>query len=516
MPATYTIAVDWNGDGNFTDTGEDVSARTLERTAVTVRLGRDQARALSPMAPGRGQMELDNRSKDYSPENTSSPLHGNVLPGRDVKITAVLNGTTYGILRAYLDDFDVDPSISGRSVPVTLLDPLARLKQVRVSTGVYHSVRTGEAIGLLLDAAGWDPDLRDLDVGATTCPWWWVKDSDAFTALQQLVDSEGPGALVTVDIDGKIVFRDRHHRLTRSASTTVQATFRDTGTEPNFSAPMVYDHGWRDLVNSVTFSVPVRAVAGELSPVWTSTGPHTLADGQTILINADASAPFVGAVTPEVGTDFQLLSGVAEVSLSRTSGETVTIFVKATNGPAVISDLQLRAYSVATAHTVQVQAEETVSKGRYGARSLPDGRDPVWASLPDAVAIADLILAQRAERLPTVSITVKPGNDTRLTQQLVRDLSDRVRIVEAQTVLDAEFYVEQIEHSIMEAGLFHVTTFGCEKIPTVSTTVFILDSTTQGRLNTNTLGTIGVDSPASVFTLDSSTNGLLGRGLLAH
>lgn len=509
---TYTVQVDWNNDGDFSDTGEDVTARTLERTALTTRYGRDQARALSPLAPGRAMFELDNVSKDYSPENTSSPLTGLVLPGRPVKIVASLSGTEYGLFRGYLDDFGVLPEIHARSVPVTCLDPLARLKTVKLSTALYHSVQTGEAIDILLDAAGWDEDLRDLDAGATTIPWWWEEDADAYEALQRILDSEGPGSLVTVDIDGRIAFRDRHHRLTSAASTTVQATFRDTGAEPLFSAPMTYDHGWRDIVNAVSFSIPARSPAGELSVVWSLTGQYTIADGQTVSITASASSAFTGAVTPVAGTDYQVITGSAAVTISRDSGQAVTVNVSASGGPATVAALQLRAYALQTTASVVVSAEDSASIEKYGRRSLPSGREPVWAGVNDAAAIADLTLAQRAERLPTVTITVKSGNTTRLTQQLVRDLSDRVGIVETQTAVDDEFYIEQIEHSITEAGLFHTTTFGCEKVATQVANPFRFDVAGAG-FNDGAFGN-NVSNPSTVFLLDHATQGRLNTGIL--
>jgi hypothetical protein len=83
MAATYKLLIDWNGNGNFADSADDVTARVLDqRTAVTVRYGRDQARQLSPTSPGELNFELNNISRDYSPENASSPLAGFVAPAR--------------------------------------------------------------------------------------------------------------------------------------------------------------------------------------------------------------------------------------------------------------------------------------------------------------------------------------------------------------------------------------------------------------------------------------------------
>ena len=74
--------------------GEDELDGVLDqRTPVTIRYGRDQARQLSPVAGGELACELDNRSHDYSPENTASPLAGYVTSGRKVSFKATTSST---------------------------------------------------------------------------------------------------------------------------------------------------------------------------------------------------------------------------------------------------------------------------------------------------------------------------------------------------------------------------------------------------------------------------------------
>jgi hypothetical protein len=515
MSADYEFAVDWNADGDFSDTGEDVTGDTLGRSPVTIRYGRDQARSLAPIAPGELRFELNNESRDYSPENSGSPLAGLLLPGRPVRAQAVLGVTTYGLYRGWMDAYDVLPAISDRSVKFTCLDALARLSQVTVFTELYRGLRTGTAIARLLDAAGWDADLRDLDHGATTLPYWWADNTDALSALRAIVDAEGPSALISADADSRIVFRDRHHRITRSASTTVQATWRDDGAEPVFTAPLVYDHGWRDIVNAISFPIPVRSISGTAATVWQVSNTMSLSDGQTLQLTASSGSPFWDAITPEAGTDYTLMSGTVTVTLSRTSGQSTTVRITAVGGPAVVEGMSVRAYPLTTLATVQVEAEDTVSIGRYGRRSWPSGRNPTLASLADAQAIAEVILTQRAERLPTVSVRLANGSDTQLAEILGRDLSDRVRIIDAETGLDGEFYIEQIQHEISNAGHFHIATFGCEKIPVPAANPFTFNLTGAG-FDDGTFGDTGLDDPDTVFIFDHATQGQFDVGLLGN
>lgn len=509
----FRVYADWNADGDFADAREEITGRVLDgRTPLTMQYGHDQSRSLSPIAPGEARFAVNNLSRDYSPENTASPLAGQVVPGRKVWVTATLTGTTYTMLRAQIEDFDVLPDWDSRYLSVSCIDPLGALRGAMVSTGLYRGLRTGEAVNLLLDAVGWPVTMRDVEVGATVMPYWWLDREDAFEALMDLVYSEGPPALVTVDSSGRIVFRSRHHRLQRAASTTAQSTWRASGARPHISSPATYNHGFKEIINSVTFEMPMRQVAGVISDVWTSQGLISVAAGETLAIIAQASDPFVGALVPEVGTDFTLMSGSVTVTLARTSGLSTTIFVQASSGgPAVLADLKLRGYAVTTVTTVQIQAQDTASIGKYGPQSLPDVRTPKWASPGDARAIASIVLGQRGERLATISVSMRAGTAVEQRQQLTRDLSDRVRVIEPHTGLDADCFVEQIAHSVSQGGAEHVTTFGLEKIPTQITGAFILGS---GVLGTNRLGRRGFTETSSMFVLGSVTNGVLGTSIL--
>jgi hypothetical protein len=514
MPSAprFRAYVDWSGDANFTGIADEITADLLTRTQVEVKYGRDEGRALG--AGGRGELngELDNRTGIYSPESTDLPLVGDIQPGRDVLLNAEWLSQTYGVYRGKLDDFDVQPGWPKESVDFSCLDALAGFTS-EVTTGLYRAISTGKAIGIVLDAIGWPATKRDLDNGATTIPWFWLNRVSAQSVLQQLVDSEGPPALLTMDAAGNVVFRDRHHRLTRTASVTSQATFGTgvVGAIPVLMS-LVYNHGIKEIINSITFEQPVRAPAAELEPVWTLRGSRTIADGETLPISVASNDPFTGAVVPVAGIDFQVAGNVT-VTLSRTDGQAVTVFVKATGGTAVITDLQLRAYPVSVVSTEIVSAEDAASKARFGTRTWPSLREPVWASVADARAIADLILAQRAQRIPTVRIEVANRSDAAVTQQLTRNLSDRIRLVIPDADLDSEFYIERIEHTIAEGGKIFTSAFFLERVPNVDNDWLVLNSSTKGRLNVNTLGGVGLANSSTVFRLDS-TQGRLDANLL--
>ena len=80
-PVPITIEIDWNKDGDYSDTysnvyssaEEDTTSRVMASFGVSVEDGLDQSTALAPMVAGRGGFTLNNASGDYNPLNTSSP-----------------------------------------------------------------------------------------------------------------------------------------------------------------------------------------------------------------------------------------------------------------------------------------------------------------------------------------------------------------------------------------------------------------------------------------------------------
>lgn len=221
---SYTVAVDWAGDGDFDDAYDDVTEDVLQRGPVTFSYGRDQARQIAPPKVGSMQMTLCNADRLYSPENPDSPIADDMSPAAPVKVETVYSNTLYPLFTGRVDDFDVHPDRGDRSIDITALDLLSLLQGVKISTELYQAQRTGTLIGVILDAVGWTGP-RDLDLGGTFVPWWWLEEADALSALADLLTSEGPPSIAYVSPGGTFIFRDRHHRLLRAESLTPQAYF---------------------------------------------------------------------------------------------------------------------------------------------------------------------------------------------------------------------------------------------------------------------------------------------------
>jgi hypothetical protein len=463
---TYQFAVDFGNNGTFVGTGEDVSARVLDTRGFTCERGRNQVKSLAqPQAGQAGINSLDNRSRDYSTENGSSPLAGNLLPGRRARATAVHSAVTYNLFSGVVDDIEQHPE--DKTVSIPLLGTLSRLAGQKVTTALYRGITTDAALIVILDAVGWPALERVIQTGQTTLLYWWLDDADAFDAVAQLVATEGPGATVYEDGAGNFIFENRHNRLLTTRSTTSQATFRDSGTAPWHTRPFTFSARLKEIVNTVVLPVNVRTEQA-LGPVWTLNGTLNIPALATVNIVAKAQEPFSGAYTPVVNVDYTVTDGsVTGVSLDRTSGASATIAITGGASGATITGLQLRAYLLTkTEARVASTVDVSASVAKYGIKTY---NDEIWPEIGINTAqdFANAIALAYREPRAAATITVEGVDDTHRTQCLAREISDRITVVEAQTGLNADMMIEWIGHEVGMAGRSHVTQFGCEKAQSI-------------------------------------------------
>lgn len=288
----------------------------------------------------------------------------------------------------------------------------------------------------------------------------------------------------------------------------------------SFIEPFGYSHGWRDIVNDVSFDIDERASDGTWETVWESNDTITLGLGQNIQVQAKASDPFRDALDVEPGADILVTgAGTVSTSISRRSGQSTTISITAIGGAVTITYLRLRARPLPTMRTVKVSATDAVSIARHSARSYPD--DAPWAGAHDAFAIAQLLLAHYAQRRPTVRLRLVSSDPEHLLQILTRTISDLITIRHGELGLDADFHIESLQHTITrmpadETGTcmqrVHYVVLGCERTGLiVSSTPFTFDVTGLG-FNDGVFDPTAADNPATVFVFDDPVRGRFGFG----
>jgi hypothetical protein len=522
LPVSFTFD---NFRASLTVNDDDVTGKIV--SDVSIQYGRDQNRELNPASVGTASYSLVNVDRTFSPDFSTSALFGDLEPSRPAQGEVVFNGNTYPLFTGRVDDYTVKADIGDRNVDFTFLDGMNDLQNTELSTGVYASLRTGDLVNVILDLAGWTGP-RDIDLGATVVKYWWVEGVNALDAINDLVKSEGPPAIAYQAPDGTFVFRDRHHRLIRSQSTTSQAAFyqprlMDCTVAPpdpssdafDFTGPFTYTHGARDIVNSVSFDVSERNADTARTPVWTSDDTLSLAIGQSAVIEFSGNDPFIDALTPVAGTDFVTAgAGTVQATLSRTSGASATLSLLAIGGSVNIIGLQVRARAIPVVKTTKVSRVDTGSISAHGERSYPD--DAPWANANDADAIAGMILLQYAKRRPTVMLRVTAQDPAHFVQAITRTVSDRIHITYDEMGLDSDFFVESVQHTIQrlnQAGKppVHAVVLGCEKDIDTSSNPFRFDVRGAG-FDQGVFDPIQADGADTVFIFDHPTQGQFDFG----
>ena len=82
----YGLKIDWDGDGEYDDHQEADRILRWESERGRERIYRPSGNGFNPYEIGRLMIELDNYDGRYDPWNTSSPLYGNIMPGRNVQL----------------------------------------------------------------------------------------------------------------------------------------------------------------------------------------------------------------------------------------------------------------------------------------------------------------------------------------------------------------------------------------------------------------------------------------------
>lgn len=334
--------------------------------------------------------------------------------------------------------------------------------------------------GDLGDAAYWEPLLvqaavrgmdapRHIDAGLTTMEWWWLDNEDALAAIEALKNTEGPGAALYEDATGAIVFKDRHHRNTLSASTTAQETYSgaEADGEPLLTLPVFYDPGFKDVVNDCAIDVVTRT-AQSLAEVWAFGDTIIIAAGETKTFTARGSNPWQNAVAPSSGGgDYTVVTGsISSPTIDQTSGTQITISIYSAAG-ATITGLRLRAEEVTvTSTTVARNSQDTsASQDEYGTHPyrLATRKEIQYNT---AVDFCDAIVTQYQDGRPYAEVQLAGhAASERMVEAMTREVSDRIHVTVGDYI-DADFHVENIRHEVY-APASHFVMFGLEEASSV-------------------------------------------------
>jgi len=216
----YFIEVDWNNDGDFIDTNDDLTINTK-----SIHFSRGKSDELGKADVGQLSITLNNETGLYSPSNSAGALYLSLLPKRPIKVYYSASGTNYPLFYGYIEEIIPHPHLTEQDAIITATDGLDFLSRHDMSTALYKNTLTGTIQGYILTDAGWPATMRTLDTGQDTVPYWYGADVKARFAQEEIDDSEQGFSFV--DGAGYFRFEDRYHRSTATHQTS-QGTFTNT------------------------------------------------------------------------------------------------------------------------------------------------------------------------------------------------------------------------------------------------------------------------------------------------
>lgn len=499
----YDVEVDWNNDGDFEDTYDDITTDVLTRGGSKMVWTRGIESELERIATGVLEIQVKNADGKYSPENTASVLYPNVLPGRSIRVRANKEGTIYNLFKGKIESIIPHPELDDQSCYILATDGMDQLNRVEITSpsgGPRASVLIGATPGPLddiLDDANWPAADRTIDAGVDMLDQWWAHKEKALVAIQKLMETEK--SLAYVDERGYFVYEDRHHRL-KGAHLTSQATFSDTmeRLDYEFSTRTVRNRARVTGIKRVAPGsdayiwgtqdrpkVPPGGAAAQIdvwaileNPVSQITGPITTTDWRANTAS-DATGTYATADVTVTATLF----GAKAVRLRIVNNGTQPLYiVPGTTGSPDTLRFQGREYDEDDLLAVY---NDATSLTAYGDRSI-EVNTLYKGTWNDLNAYAQWIVSRYKDPQPDMErMQLANASTALMTQILTRKISDRITVTNTKLGISAkDYYINKMRHEVGDGGKHHQVTWWLERVDEAK--YWLLGTTGYGELGTNT------------------------------
>jgi hypothetical protein len=498
MTTQWTITIDWNRDGDFTDTYDNITDRVINANWF---LGMDEAYMDAADASSL-TLTLNNSDRRYSPEYAASPLSGSLVPFRPVRIQSD-DGTT---VRTHWVGWveTIQPAVNQygeRTAQIVATGAMQFLKAAETSLELQENKCTDEIIAALIKEVVFPPSLSragvigrvgnaelgqttyladttaysDLETGKTTLEMAgdnWVRqgglsdvEQDTFNVYHAIRDvTAAERGRFFFDRTGKAIFWNRHHLLDEDTST---ATIDDTMTDMAYTFA-----GLESLKNEVIVTCHPRSVSTSANDVlWELDGAVVqVAAGETRTLYVkykDEDGNRIGGKDVTVsGTEFA--EGNASVTVEPKANGAELKLVNSGAGDAVMTACQVKGRKITDFGQMDAKSIDGNSIVDYGRRTMKVNL-PSVDNLAAAQSIADFEQLRRKDPRGAVSSVTMLSHGQRgggnHTNQLALTIGDLITIQETQTDHDAAYAIIGEAHELTNGAARFKTTWYLEPVP---------------------------------------------------
>jgi hypothetical protein len=524
MPTTFTIAIDWDRNDNFTDTYDNVTTRVMQVNWFLGMRKEYQDKADNSMLG----MVLRNDDRRYSPENAASPLFGKIAVQRPVRIQSNDGTTTRTHWVGWIEA--VKPAVGRfgeRTLQILASGAAQFYSQTETRLALQENKRTDQIIAELIKEVVMPPALSkawvlgrsgNSELGAST----WPADTSAYSALDAgtltlaiaadnwVIDGGGSDAKKTsfdvyraigditaaergrffFDREGKAVFWNRHRLLQGGAPV---ATFDDTMTEMTYTFAGL-DH----LKNEVVVICHPRTLGATATETLWELGDSVIqvpaGKTKTLYVKyEDEDGKRVGA--RDVTIDLPSVTfeqGTATITVEAKANGAELKLVNSGTTDAVVSGLKIIGRKILDRGEIEATASNSGSVIDYGRRVMRLNL-PSIDNEEQAQYIADFERDRRSTpKGMAQSVTVKShgaNGGQHHTQQLALTLGSLVRVKETQTGQDRQYIVIGEAHELTHGATLWKTTWYLEPALTAAELPWMLGVSGRSELGTNTRAT---------------------------
>lgn len=495
MPITYTIAIDYNHDGDFTGTGDDITAHVLD-LQWTFGLARPYDHLADTSI---AQITVRNPTGTFSPERTT------LQSGTRVRIQSDDGTTTRTHFTGYINRIEPDTGEwGGKTTVIHLQDIQPWLEDSPIMSPTYANVTADVVIDDLLDQAilrraiingyciidvdgyneidsvsifGGDNVPRTLATGVSQFAYvgdWWQDTVPARQAIRDLVTSEL--GRFYINRDGEAIFLNRRYTL---LTKTISATFSDD------MQNVVYTYG-DERLNRLSVVMTPREVGTSNTIIWQLDQPQRIptqtqftlklhfTDDQNqpigLLELDDLNAVFYRSAD---GAGSPVTKGVA-VDIVRQGFTSMEVQISNTSVTDVyLTGLTVTGKPLYRRDPLEIVASDGEGMHLYGLKSARWNL-PALSNIETAQAFATYEIIRRKHPSGTIQTLTAITRD-HPTKVLSLTLFDRIRITESQTGQTAQdYFIIRESHHVSKGGTHHAVTWLLE--PADSTRFVIIDN----------------------------------------
>lgn len=497
MTITYSIAIDYDDDGTFTDLTDDITQQVL-KTEWCLGMPEPYADIASVST---ASITVRNNGQWFSPEISGAMI------GKRIRIQSDDGTTTRTHFIGYINQ--VEPQAGNQGDRRAVIQALGRgreLAQQQVRLPLLTDVRADEAIEQILGQIRWRYDTLDgmciigrdsigsceifptvaitstLDTGKSTFAFLaddWGDGLPADVAIEQLARGEAGRFFYTRD--GELTFYNRHHLLTEDS---IAATFDNDLRE--------LDYAYGGVINDVMLTIQPREIGASNTLFWSLASPLKLLPNSSVEIIAryeidDERVGAIEVLRPRpmnnylANTDREGLgadvTGAVQVILLEAglSASRLEIRNRSLN-TIYLMQLDLYGTPLITGDDLTYLKSDSLSVADHGQHTLRL-RLPVITDFEELDGIANWELQRRSQAQGRIQ-ALHTDTQTHPSETLSLTLFDRIRVIESQTGHDASYHIIAEEHCVDMGGTRHRVIWSLE--PSESSIFFIIGTHSIG------------------------------------